>query len=112
MWFSDMLGNHITGHRVPGGARAGYTTSAAIVSYLNKSRRINWGLQLDRIPYITGGFSSGIATVNGQQTYVEQTVLYQQTDSGITAQASYPLDTTLRVEVGAECATSASRRAP
>ena len=79
---------------------AGYTNVGGIVSYVNKSRRFNWGLELDRIPYITGVFSNGYATVNGQQTYVEQTVLYQQTDSGITAQGFYPIDSTLRIEVG------------
>ena len=70
------------------------------MSYVNKSRRINWGLQVDRLPYVTGGFSSGVTTVNGQQTYIEQTMLYRQVESGVSAQAFYPFDTTLRVEVG------------
>ena len=100
MSFSDMLGNHSLGTVLQVDRTAGYTNAGGIVSYVNKSRRFNWGLQVDRIPYITGGFSNGYATVNGQQTYVEQTVLYQQTDSGITAQGFYPIDSTLRVEVG------------
>jgi hypothetical protein len=79
---------------------AGYTNVGGIVSYVNKSRRLNWGVELDRIPYVVGGFSNGYATVNGQQTYVEQTTIFQQTDTGLTAQAFYPIDTTLRVEVG------------
>ncbi|HEU0106685.1 MAG TPA: hypothetical protein VFT38_10975 [Vicinamibacteria bacterium] len=100
MSFSDMLGNHSLGTVLQVDRTAGYTNAGGIVSYVNKSRRFNWGLQVDRIPYITGGFSNGYATVNGQQTYVEQTVLYQQTDSGITAQGFYPIDSTLRIEVG------------
>jgi Tol biopolymer transport system component len=100
MSFSDMLGNHSLGTVLQVDRTAGYTNAGGIVSYVNKSRRFNWGLQVDRIPYITGGFSNGYATVNGQQTYVEQTVLYQQTDTGITAQGFYPIDSTLRIEVG------------
>jgi hypothetical protein len=100
MGFSDMLGNHSLNTVLQVDRSAGYTNAGGIVSYLNKSRRINWGVELDRIPYITGGLSAGYTTVNGRQTYIEQTVLYQQTDSGITAQAFYPLDTTLRLEVG------------
>ena len=100
MSFSDMLGNHSLGTVLQVDRTAGYTNAGGIVSYVNKSRRFNWGLQVDRIPYITGGFSNGYATVNGQQTYVEQTILYQQTDSGITAQGFYPIDSTLRIEVG------------
>ncbi len=100
MSFSDMLGNHSLGTVLQVDRTAGYTNAGGIVSYVNKSRRFNWGLQVDRIPYITGGFSNGYSTVNGQQTYVEQTVLYQQTDSGITAQGFYPIDSTLRIEVG------------
>jgi|EndMetStandDraft_8_1072994.scaffolds.fasta_scaffold15371_2 Tol biopolymer transport system component len=100
MGFSDMLGNHSLGTVFQVDHQVGYTNVGGVVNYLNKSRRVNWGVQIDRIPYISGGLSAGYTTVNGRQTYVEQTVLYQQTDSGITAQAFYPLDTTLRVEVG------------
>jgi Tol biopolymer transport system component len=101
MSFSDMLGNHSLGTVLQVDRTAGYTDAGGIVSYLNKSRRFNWGLQVNRIPYVTGGFSNGISTVNGQQAYIEQTVLYQQTDSGITAQGIYPFDSTFRVEFGA-----------
>jgi Tol biopolymer transport system component len=101
MSFSDMLGNHSLGTVLQVDRSAGFTDAGGIVSYVNRSRRFNWGLQVDRIPYVTGGFSNGLATVNGQQAYVEQTVLYQQTDSGITAQGYYPFDSTLRLEIGA-----------
>src|SRR5260221_3377458 len=115
MSFSDMLGNHSLGTVLQVDRTAGYPNAGGIVSYVNKSRRFNWGLQVDRIPYITGGFSNGYATVNGQQTYVEQTILYQQTDSGITAQGFYPIDSTLRIEVGSGLRNNGSKttvRAP
>jgi hypothetical protein len=101
MQFSDMLGNHSLGTVLQVDRSNGYTDAGGIVSYVNKSRRLNWGLQVDRLPYVVGGFSNGIATVNGQQTYVEQTVLYRQVESGLSAQAYYPFDTTLRLEVAA-----------
>jgi Tol biopolymer transport system component len=100
MLFSDMLGNHSLGTVFQIERANGYTDVGGVVNYVNKSRRLNWGLQVDRLPYVTGGFSNGVATVNGQQTYIEETVLYRQVESGISAQAYYPLDTTLRLEVG------------
>ena len=54
MGFSDMLGNHSLNTVFQVDHEAGYTNVGGIVSYLNKSRRINWGVELDRIPYVTG----------------------------------------------------------
>jgi Tol biopolymer transport system component len=99
MSFSDMLGNHSLGTVFQIDRSNGYTDVGGIVSYVNKSRRFNWGLQLDRIPYVIGGFSNGLTTVNGQQLYVEQTLLERETDTGLQAQGFYPLDSTTRFEV-------------
>jgi hypothetical protein len=100
MMFSDMLGNHTLGTAFQIDRSNGYTDVGGVVNYVNKSRRLNWGVELDRIPYVVGGFSNGVTTVNGQQTYIEQTTLYRQVETGVTATAYYPLDTTMRVEIG------------
>jgi hypothetical protein len=99
MSFSDMLGNHSLGTVFQIDRSNGYTDVGGIVSYVNKSRRFNWGVQLDRIPYVIGGFSNGIAIVNGQQVYEEQTTLFRETDTGLQAQGFYPLDSSTRFEV-------------
>ncbi len=100
MSFSDMLGNQSLGTMLQVDRSAGFTDVGGMVSYVNRSRRLNWGVQVDQIPYTTGGFNTGYATVGGQAAYVEQTILYRQLERGISAQAYYPLDSTLRVEVG------------
>jgi Tol biopolymer transport system component len=99
MSFSDMLGNHTLGTVFQIDRSNGYTDVGGIVSYVNKSRRFNWGLQVDRIPYIIGGFSESISTVSGQPVDVQQTLLQRETDSGIQAQGFYPLDSSTRVEI-------------
>jgi WD40 repeat protein len=100
MSFSDMLGNHSLGTMFQIDRSSGYTDVAGVVSYVNRSRRFNWGVQADQIPYVIGGFNNGVTTVNGQQTYIEQTTLYRQVDRGLSVLGSYPFDSTLRLEVG------------
>jgi len=99
MSFSDMLGNHSLGTMFQIDHQLGYTDIGGLVSYVNRSHRLNWGVQVDQIPYTVGGFDAGYATINGQQAYVEQTTLYRQVERGVSAQAIYPLDSTLRIEV-------------
>ncbi|PYQ50238.1 MAG: hypothetical protein DMF78_16275 [Acidobacteria bacterium] len=101
MAFSDMLGNHSLGTMFQIDRSSGYTDVAGVVSYVNRSRRFNWGVEVDQIPYVIGGFNNGVTTVNGQQTYIEQTTLYRQVDRGLSLRGYYPFDSTLRVEIGA-----------
>src|SRR5262249_48381234 len=69
-------------------------------SYVNRTRRFNWGAEVDSIPYTTAGFLNGYSTANnGQQVYFEQTTLYRQVDRGASVQGIYPLDSTLRLEM-------------
>jgi len=101
MGFSDMLGKHNLGVMVQADSVAGFNDVGAIVQYVNKEHRFNWGVQVDQLPYVTGGFSTGVTSSGGQQVYVEQTVLDRQMDRGLSAQGYYPFDSSLRAEVSA-----------
>ena len=99
MSFSDMLGNHNLGTVLQVDRISGFTDIGGAVSYVNRAHRFNWGLQVDQTPYITGGFSTGVTTVSGQQVYVEETLLQRQIERGIMAQGFYPFDSSLRAEI-------------
>src|SRR5207302_11166269 len=79
---------------------SGFTDLGGVVSYVNRARRFNWGLEVDQIPYVTGALSNGITSVNGQNVYVEQTLVERMMDRGVMAQGFYPFDSTLRAEIG------------
>jgi Tol biopolymer transport system component len=102
---SDMLGNHnlfaaVDVNTSMGGFSDIYKNTGAIVSYTNLSRRWNWGVSGGQVPYLTGGYASGIATVNGQRALVEQEVIYRQTYRGANGMLAYPLSEVHRIEVG------------
>lgn len=101
MTFSDMLGNHTLSTVVQASSVSGFTDVGGIVGYVNREHRFNWGLQVDQIPYVVGGFANGIANVSGQPVYVEQTLVERQIERGALAQGYYPFDSALRVEVAA-----------
>jgi len=99
MSFSDMLGNHSLQTVIQADNISGFTDVGGLVGYVNRSHRFNWGLQVEQIPYVTGGFSTGITNVSGQQVYVEQTLTQRLMDRGVMAQGFYPFDSSLRAEV-------------
>jgi Tol biopolymer transport system component len=102
---SDMLGNHNLFTAVDvntvGGFSDLYKNTGAVVAYTNLSRRLNWGLSAGQMPYLSGGYTSGITTVNGQPALVDQEVLYRQTYRGVNGTVAYPFSEVHRVEVGA-----------
>ncbi|MDQ5840232.1 MAG: peptidase S9, partial [Chloroflexota bacterium] len=99
--FSDMLGEHSLQTIVQADSVAGFNDIGAVVSYVNRVHRFNWGVQAAQLPYVTGSFASGVTTSGGQQVYVEQTVLQRQMDRSISALGSYPFDPSLRLELHA-----------
>ncbi|HEY7410293.1 MAG TPA: BamA/TamA family outer membrane protein [Vicinamibacteria bacterium] len=101
MIFSDMLGNHTLSTAIQADNVSGFTDIGALVSYVNREHRLNWGVQGYQIPYITGRFANGVTTVNGQQMYVEETLIERETQRGLMVMAFRPFDAALRLEASA-----------
>jgi len=96
--WSDMLGDHtlITGVNAQGQFPRDV---GAIVAYMNQRRRLNWGVALQQVPYITGGFAAGIDPNTG--AFVEQTLLVRQIERSAVGFTSYPLSRVQRIEFSA-----------
>ncbi|MGI9041206.1 MAG: peptidase S9 [Gemmatimonadales bacterium] len=97
LYFSDILGNHnlVTALQVNGGLK----DITALVGYQNLGNRLNWGATVQQVPYLTGGYAAGTATVDGEPTFVEQQLLERQTNRDIQATVSYPFSQVQRVEL-------------
>jgi Tol biopolymer transport system component len=98
MSFSDMLGEHNLYTVFEASSVSGFNDIGGVVSYVNRVRRFNWGVQLAQVPFVTGGFGTGFDTVNGQPAFVEQTLIERQIDRQVGALGFYPFDSSLRVE--------------
>jgi WD40 repeat protein len=101
MSFSDMLGEHTLDTIVQASSVQGFTDVGGLVRYVNRSRRFNWGAQVAQIPYTVGGFASGVAVVDGQPLFQEQTLIQRQLDRRVSLLGLYPLDSATRIEVEA-----------
>jgi len=109
--FGDILGNH---QLYAGVALNGEIVDAAgQVSYINSKNRINWGVSLSHIPYISGGayyqdpnsyygivdtqyYKNGEGFLGWQDVQVLERIFQQR----IGVFASYPFSVTTRVEIG------------
>ena len=100
--FSDMLGNNQL-----------YTAAAlngeildfgGLVSYLNRKRRIAWGINLSHLPFRTGSYTigTGIVNVGGveREAIIEQTDILRIYEEQLSVFAQYPLSRIQRFEVG------------
>ena len=96
LW-SDMLGNHTLGTTLQMTNR--FQEIGGAVMYLNRENRWNWGVVAEQTPYVTGGFARGIATVNGQEAFVEQTRRITQMNSAVSGILHYPFSRAQRVEL-------------
>ena len=102
--FSDMLGNHLLTTAVQINSGIGGSTSVkdigAQVGYLNLTRRWNWGVIGGQVPYLTGGFQSGVNRLpNGDLVQSDQLFVFRQTERSASGLVSYPFDRARRVEL-------------
>jgi Omp85 superfamily domain/WD40-like Beta Propeller Repeat/Peptidase of plants and bacteria len=102
---SDTLGNHNLYAAVDvnsyGGAFSDlYKNTGVFAAYTNLTHRWNWGLSGGQLPYVVGGFASGVANVNGQPAIVEQEIIYRQTHRGLNGSIAYPFNQARRIELG------------
>jgi hypothetical protein len=99
--FSDMLGEHSLDTVVQADSIQGFTDLGAVVAYVNRRSRVNWGIQMAQVPYVAGAFGAGVDVVDGQLVYQELTLLQRQLDRSLSAVGYYPFDPATRVEVQA-----------
>jgi hypothetical protein len=100
--FGDMLGDHMLATAVQ--LNSGFNTNfsfkntAAQAAYFNQAHRWNWGIVGGQIPYLSGGFASGVATVGNEPAEVDQSIIFRQTEQSIGGLAAYPFNRAQRVE--------------
>lgn len=96
LYFTDMLGNRnlATALQVNGGVK----DITALVAYQNVSRRLNWGLAAQQVPYVIGAYASGTATLGGEPVLVEEQFLARQTNRDVEAGIRYPFSQVQRIE--------------
>lgn len=97
--FSDILNTRTFGATVQSTSRIQETGAQAV--YLNRESRWNWGVVVEHLPYVTGGFAQGLETVDGQTAIVQQTLRVTQFNSGGSAIAQYPISKVQRFEFSA-----------
>ena len=101
MAFSDMLGEHSLQTMVQAERVSGFTDVGAIVGYVNRKQRFNWGVQGGQVPYILNDFATGVIQSGGQLAYAEQVYTQRQVERSVSALGFYPFDSSLRVEASA-----------
>src|SRR6185312_2427104 len=67
-------------------------------SYTNLAHRMNWGLIVQQVPLLSGGFGQAIGSVDGQQAYMEQLIRYRQTMREVGLLGSYAISRVRRIE--------------
>jgi hypothetical protein len=104
-YFSDMLGDRTLGTAVQlnSGSGGGFSVkdTAAQLSYLDQSRRWNWGVVGGQVPYLSGGYQEAIADVDGVPSLLQQTLLLRQTEQSVAGLAAYPFNRSQRLELQA-----------
>ncbi len=98
MMFSDILGNHLISTAADfNGALRDFSIQT---SYLNRTRRWNWGLFGERVPLISGLVRAGFDSDEGNLVFVEQTERFRQTYQQFGGLVAYPFSRATRVEFG------------
>jgi WD40 repeat protein len=100
--FGDMLGDHqlATAVQLNSGLSNNFSfkNTAAQVMYFNQAHRWNWGLVGGQIPYLSGGFQSGIGTIGNEPAEIDQTIIFRQTEQSVGGVVAYPFNRAQRVE--------------
>ncbi|HTL02410.1 MAG TPA: hypothetical protein VL243_09290, partial [Vicinamibacterales bacterium] len=104
--WSDMLGNHnlyaeISADTYGSGFADIAKSTGGSLAYWNMTHRLNWGVSVDQIPYVAGGYATALGNVNGQNAYLDQTIIQRQINRGASATLAYPMSPSNRVEFGA-----------
>jgi Tol biopolymer transport system component len=102
MQFSDMLGEHNLQTLFQAQSVQGFNDLGAVVSYVNRQQRFNWGVQAGQVPYISRSLANGLGTSeDGELVFAQQLFTQRQTERSVAALGIYPFDVATRVEVQA-----------
>jgi Tol biopolymer transport system component len=101
MSFSDMLGEHNLDTVLQADNVSGFTDVGGLVSYVNRTRRFNWGARVAQIPYVSGRLGTGVVDNQGQLEFQEQTLVLREVERSLAAVGFYPFDSSLRLEAQA-----------
>jgi Tol biopolymer transport system component len=100
--FSDMLGNHNLTAAIQAGSNftGGFSGAdiGGLVAYQNLTRRWNWGVVADQIPYWTGTARSSLGRVGNELVVIEQETFFRQTSRAAAGIVAYPFSRAQRVE--------------
>jgi hypothetical protein len=104
--FSDMLGNYSLGTAVDvntgfGGFSDTFRNSGAMLSFTDLRHRWNWGVTGGQMPYLAGGFTTGLTATEDANVGMQQTTLFRQVERSVSGVAAYPFNTARRLEVSA-----------
>ncbi len=96
LFWSDMLGdqNLATMLQIQGS----FKNLAGLVAYQNTRRRLNWGIAVQQIPYITGGYLAGTDSAGNYQQALE---VLREINREADVFFAYPFNEVQRVEWGA-----------
>ncbi len=97
LFFSDILGYHSLYTMAT--VSTDIQNSAALVGYQLSKYRWNLGLVAQRTPYVTGGFASGIGTVQGEPARIQEEQIFRQVNYRVEALADYPFNQAQRFEI-------------
>jgi WD40 repeat protein len=100
LYFSDMLGNHNLA--VAANVYGSFQDTAAQVVYTDLSKKMDWGVGAQFIPYLYGGgIQESLTTAQGQPVIADQTLLFRQTEAAAFAIGALPFNRADRIEVQA-----------
>ncbi len=96
-FFGDMLGDHFIGTAIQANGTLKDIGGQAV--YQNLSRRLNWGVSVGHIPYLTGGIT--FARPNPDGTFTQDQILDRIYVDQASLLTRYPFSTTKRIELAA-----------
>ncbi len=100
LYFSDMLGNRSLYTMLQVQSGGGFTDIAGLLGYQNTSRRWNWGVSVQQIPYIYQQYLSGYALQpDSSLAYVQQLYRIKENDREVSAFTAYPFNEVSRIEL-------------
>jgi Tol biopolymer transport system component len=96
-FFGDMLGDHqlVTAAQVDGSVQ----DIGGLLAYQNRSRRTNWGIALQRVPFRTGAVQRQVGTIGEEPVLIEDIFIDRQINNSLSGLMSYPFSRAARMEL-------------
>jgi outer membrane protein assembly factor BamA len=102
LFWSDVLGSHnlATGLSINGS----FKDISGLLGYSNRTRRLNWAVSAQQIPFRTGFISRGFLVDSAQNVIGlrEDFILFRQINRQVGGAVAYPISSVQRVEFSAQ----------